>query len=710
VDPRHRLQRRLSTRLLLSAFLLSSHWALTAGEALAADPPGAADTGETAPPLPVIPVEEVAVTSTRSERSTLEIPSNVTVIHRVTIDRSGAKDVPDLLRREAGLFVTNTTTNREGYTVEARGFNNGGGNGSGMLVLVDGRRVNEPSSSVADWSFAHLDDVERIEVVRGPASAVYGDNAMAGVVHIITRSGEGPWRAELRGRSGTYDSDAGSFFAAGSHGPVSGSLFIDGYSTDGYRDRSDFRSHHYKGNLRVALGDWGSLGLTSGYTSQVRERPGDLTKAEMALDRRQAEPGSDDNFDDVRQRFFQGVVELYPTEEVTLRLLPFYRRRNDSGEITDPETAFSFQSESDAAGVNSQLQWDTELLGRSNRFVAGFDFAQEDVDDDSLFETFGPFAGIFPSSTRNRRKVYGAFVQNELYVTQDLLLSLGLRREEARYRGRDRITGDEFRPKFTAWAPKAALTYRVSRPLSVYLSYGRGFRFPNLDEAFGFFGFAPGLDPQKSDSYEVGFKIRSERVTANLAAYTMNVHDEILFDPLAPNPFFLPFIVPGINVNLDRVRHRGIETQASFRPLEWLELYGSYTFDDTKITRDTLTGLEGNRMPITPRHRGTAGVRADLPYWTDVGLNANYVGSRYLANDLSNRFEKLPKFASYDAELRFSPPLRETLEAVFHVAVRNLTGREYTEFGGVSFFTGAAGYFPSPERSYEVGLVLRVTR
>ncbi len=131
--------------------------------------------------LPVIVVEEVNITAARSERSVHEVPGNVTVIDRETIDRSGARNVPELLRREAGIFVTNTTTNREGYTAEARGFNNGGGNGGRTLVLIDGRRVNEPDGGLPDWAFMPLDNVERIEVVRGPVNALYGDNAIAGV-------------------------------------------------------------------------------------------------------------------------------------------------------------------------------------------------------------------------------------------------------------------------------------------------------------------------------------------------------------------------------------------------------------------------------------------------------------------------------------------------------------------------------------------------
>ena len=137
--------------------------------------PLAAAAADPAPPdpqaPPLIEAPEVTISASRSERNVLDVPGNVTVIDRETIERSGAQNVPELLRREAGLTVTNTTTNPAGYVVEARGFQNGGGNGCHTLVLIDGRRANEPDLGCPDWSLVPLDQIERIEVVRGPVSA-----------------------------------------------------------------------------------------------------------------------------------------------------------------------------------------------------------------------------------------------------------------------------------------------------------------------------------------------------------------------------------------------------------------------------------------------------------------------------------------------------------------------------------------------------------
>jgi outer membrane receptor protein involved in Fe transport len=364
---------------------------------------------------------------------------------------------------------------------------------------------------------------------------------------------------------------------------------------------------------------------------------------------------------------------------------------------------FSQDRDTQANAFDAQFEFDASFWGHRNRSVVGGSFLREDIDLESSFE----FYPLPPSPTSNRahRTLWGVFFQDELNLTDDLLLVVGVRNERASYDGHDRLSGLDFGARGGEWAPKAALTWRVLEPVSIYASYARGFRFPNFDEAFGVFGFSPGLDPETSQSYEVGAKVRTGRLSFNLAAYYSNVYDEIFFNPLAPNP--LGFF-PGINVNIDRVRHRGVEISASLRPVGWLEVYGSYTYDDVEIARDPLTSLEGSQMPITPRHRGSAGARVYLPYGFEVGADAIWVANRYLANDVENRLQKLPSWARYDVRLGWQHPINEWLLLAIDATAHNLTGERYTEFGGVSAFSPRVGFYPSPERYYVVGTEIAV--
>ena len=698
-------------RLSISLFSACLWLAFGAGSAGADQP----DPTAPAPPTPPArSVGQVTATATRAERDVLDVAGNVTVLDREAIERSGANTVAELLSREPGIFVTNTTTSPEGYTVEARGFNDGGGNGSSTLVLVDGRRINEPETSSPDWSWLRLDDVERIEIVRGPASAVWGDNAVGGVINIITRKGAQGTQAEVIGRAGSWDALHGSGFLAAREGPIEVSLYGDGGHTDDYRHRSDFDDHRVEGSLYGTLGERARVGLSAGYASDHSDRPGALSFEEIdEFGRRSAAPFAEDDAQQRRRFHVDGLGQWTPLEDLHLEILPFFAERTDHATVTFPASDFFGRSQSiddrhtQSVGINAQIRFDRPVFGMASRLTAGADWLHEEIDVDTDFRDLDAGVSLFSGSTRSKRRVVGGYLQEELNLTPDLLLSAGLRYDDAELSGRDLTPGSEpFDVDNAIWSPRVSLTYRVIEPLAAYASYAYGFRLPNIDEAFGLFGFTPELDPQRSHAYELGAKLRTRCVTANLALYWMNVEDQILFDHeigvVFPDPF---------NVNVDRVQHRGIELGIVIDPLPWLELHGNYTLDDVQIGHDRLTGLDGKRLPITPLHRGNAGILFRLPYEVELGAEARVVGSRYRANDLRNEFEKLPAFAVYDLGAAWRPLIGEHLELGFQFWVRNLFDRKYTEVGGErTFQRGAFGFYPSPTRSFEGSLAITVRR
>ncbi len=681
---------------------------LLAGSATAAD----ADPTPADPPVVVRQVGEVTATTTRAGRGNLETPGNISVIEREDIEKSGARDLPDLLRREAGIYVTNNTSNPAGYTIEARGFNNGGGNGSGTLVLVDGRRVNQARDSVADWALVRLDDVERVEVVRGPVNAAWGDNAQAGVINIVTRSGEGPPRFDLRGRVGSFDMYLGSLFAGGSHGPLSASIFLDGLSSEGFRDRSGFRNHGGQLKLGLDLGDVARLEVKGGYSSDRRNFPGTLGEEEIdLLGRSAAEPSTDENSQRTRVRFVDGTLDVFLAEDVLFAAQAWYTSRTDAGGLGTAISTFRSDLDSSMAGVHATLTVDRTIFGHANQLVMGGDWLRERADAESLFEdrSFPPLVFSFPSDTPARRTMYGGFIQDSFHILEDLILSGGVRYEVNDRSGEDRINDLDFQTNQTAWSPRAALTWRACDPLSLYASWARGFRFPNLDEAFGFFGFNPFLDQETSDTYEAGAKLRMEKAEANLAVYQMNVRDEIFLNPE------IGFL--GRNVNLDRTRHRGVEFQATLRPWPWLEIYGSYTWDDVELIRDDLTGLEGAKLPLIPEHRGTAGVRFLLPHDLEAGLNGNFVGPRPFVNDFAGDFGDLGSYQVFDTHFAWRPRIGEHLRLGIETNLYNLFDQEFAEVGGIRTFFDPLTFaplrerrfFPSAGRNWDVRVMLEVT-
>ncbi len=669
---------------------------------------------EKQPEPPVLEAREISVTATRGERDVLDVPAQVTVIDRAAIERSGAANLPELLRREAGLMVTNTTTNLEGYSLEARGFQNGGGNGCRTLVLVDGRRANEPDTGCPDWTFLTLDNVERVEVMRGAGSAAYGDNALGGVIQIFTRGAEGGSRGALHVERASFDSERVDGFASTAIGPFGVALSGSFDDTAGFRERSDFNGKRAQLDLSYALGDLGRVSLGGGYASTERNRPNALFTAYATRDGEDiANPGFA-NLGTERERFVQALVELNLPGEISLRAVPYFRRSRSASNSESAFGDFTLDDETDVAGLDVQISRDFELLSRPVRLIAGSELRQDDIDSVSNFTSPG-----FDSHVDNsaRRQIWALFVQAEAALADAWLLSVGVRHDDSKLRGttdqQDTFSqfGARFTPDEDVWSPRAALTWRAAEPLSLYVSYSRGFRFANLNEAFGAFGFAPELGLERSHGVELGGKWRSERIAAGVALYQMRVDDEIFFNPFAPNPVN-PFF-DGINDNVDEVRHRGVELSTSWSPLEWLELYGAYTYDDVEVREyESLTTFEGEQLPITPTHRGNLGARATLPFGFEASAHASYVGERRLANDVEGALDlrELPPYATYDARIAWTREVATGVALTLEGVGRNLTNRHYSEWGGFSTFSSAVGFFPAPERNFAVGARITVER
>jgi iron complex outermembrane recepter protein len=657
---------------------------------------------------PVIEAPEVAISATRTERSVLDVPGNVTVIDRETIRRGGARSVPEVLRREAGLMVTGLGSTPEGFTVEARGFNNGGGNGCSTLVLVDGRRLNEPETGCPDWSFVALEDIERIEVVRGPASVAYGDNAAAGVIHIFTgRPREDGMRIAGAADTGSYGAQNTGLRLAGREGGVFATGFVADVDSNGYRHQSDFVSDAFRLGIGADLAEAGELRLDGGYDSNLRERPGALNREQMHEDRRQADPDNDGDENRARARYLLGTLALRPVEDVELRVVPSVRRRDDDGLLSGDAFGGPFDfvtdTETEQLGVDAQVDADFDAFGQRHNFLFGGEARREDADIQNLFDSFDDVNDSF-TDVHLRRETWGLFVQQEVGLREDLHLLLGVRRDEVHYDGSGfqessfgtSVVDVDEEPSI--WSPRASLNWRVAEPVGLYAGWARGFRSANVQETVSLFGVAP-ADPQKTESWEIGGKYREGDCALDLALFWMNVKDEILF-----NPFTFE------NANFDRVQHRGVEVAGSSRPLEWLEVHASYTFDDVRIQNEIPTGAgatKAGRIPITPKHRGGLGATVFLPWGFEVGADAFWVGARPLANDFDNSTvsARLHSYGSYDARVAWSRqqgPFWLLLEAIG----RNLTDAEYAEFGGEASFGGPPGYFPSAERNWLIGMRL----
>ena len=217
-------------------------------------------------------MEEVVVTASRQPEETVKVPAFISVVTAEDIEQSTARNMAEVLRTQAGIHVSDISGNQRNYNVDLRGF--GESSKQNVLLLVDGRRVNLDDLSGADWNLIPLDRIARIEIIRGSRGTVlYGDNATAGVINIITKEG-----ARLEGAVGAA---YGSYDTFRGHAGVSGVSDILAYDlsasylhSDGYRDNSDTLSKDFGANLRIDPNDRLKLHLSAGYHNDDTTKSG----------------------------------------------------------------------------------------------------------------------------------------------------------------------------------------------------------------------------------------------------------------------------------------------------------------------------------------------------------------------------------------------------------------------------------------------------
>ncbi|PIW68382.1 MAG: hypothetical protein COW10_02845, partial [Candidatus Omnitrophica bacterium CG12_big_fil_rev_8_21_14_0_65_42_8] len=206
-----------------------------------------------------VELEKIVVTPTRMEQYDYESTSNVTVIGSREIKSSGARNVSAVLEQKAGINAYNNSSDKTNK-VDIRGFADTVVNN--VLVLIDGRKVNSIDMSGPDWLQIPVESIERVEVLRGAGSVLYGDNAVGGVINIITKKGTGKFSGRLGTMLGSYKTRQDDIEVQGSEDKISYYLYSKYYETEGYRANSALLSKDINAKIDFDPADLLSLGIS----------------------------------------------------------------------------------------------------------------------------------------------------------------------------------------------------------------------------------------------------------------------------------------------------------------------------------------------------------------------------------------------------------------------------------------------------------------
>jgi iron complex outermembrane receptor protein len=626
-------------------------------------------------------LEEIVVTATRYEEKLTNVPAFVTVISEEDIRNSTAQNIPDLLRTEVDIHVNDITGNRRTFTVDLRGF--GETASSNLLVLIDGRRVNQADLSGVDWAQIPLERVEKIEIIRGGSGSVlYGDNATGGVINIITKEGD-KFRVGGKLALGSYDTFKSDVYVSGSLNSLSYYLSGRYLTSDGYRENSDTEAKDLGLNMSYYAKDFMKFNFSSGYHKDNTGLPGALKESDFDAGFSRRESKNPDDFADVEDYYFKAGPEIYFLDESIFKIDMSFRRRAWLSFSSGDWGNFWGDSEIETVALSPQILLKSHISGAKNSLILGIDYQKADnnIVNKSLFFGFSSI-GIFDLKKKN----YGYYIHDEINIADILYLSGGYRHDRAEFTFKpsnpDRIAMDE--DVYTV-----GINYTFYKKSYVYFNFSRSFRYPLLDELYSFITNTVNIDliPQTSNNYELGIRhYFADGLYAHLNFFRIDTDNEIFYNPMT-----------FMNENLDGMSRRyGIEISLDAKATKWLTLRGGYAYLDATVKEGRFKGKE---VPNVPKHKATLEVLSSLGKGFTVAINGVYIGERPFISDFSNAFSNQKSYVVLNSKIQYQwRSLRIFLD------INNFTNKKYSEYGVIGGFPIEKAFYPSPKRNFLVGL------
>lgn len=600
--------------------------------------------------LPTLVVGATRLPDVKFDQS--RVPASVTVITAEEIKRSGATTVQQVLSQQPGVVLFDEIGNRFQPTVDLRGFN--GAPTTGVTVLVDGVRVNEPDFNQVNYDLIPLEDIDRIEIIPG-TSAIFGKNALAGVINIITKRGGAIPQTTAEVAGGSFGHRR---FTLNSGGPIKAFDYYLGVSRedeDGFRANSGSEITRFLTKLGYRLGNTTDITLTYTHVDDDLKQAGSLTPEELRLNREQSvTPGEVTS----ELNLLTGNLRQALPFNFSIALNGFVRLKNSDASNVGRTSSSQSRTDVDSKGGTAQLSHDVTLFGRRSIFTLGAELARNEIDR-KLEAQFGGFP--FTSDTFIKENLFSFYAQESLNLFDRLVLTVGVRYDREKLHFIDRLdpSNSGFR-QYERWNPRVGLNYNFNEDIGLYASYSEGFRPPLPDEIAGLGPFSSNLDlkPVKSQNYELGGRVKLGAWLEGSAAFFHTiVRDEIFFvltDPL---------LGIGQNVNIDRSRRQGFEISLRPRYRELVDGFITYTFTEATFQSEFVLSKppfpnqqqvkKGDEFPQVPNHRLSAGVNYHPSREWTLSLNALYVGTQFLFGDESNAEAKLSDYLVFNTKITY---------------------------------------------------------
>jgi outer membrane receptor protein involved in Fe transport len=629
---------------------------------------------------------QVVVSATRSEISRFDAPQDVTVVNSDEIMASPFDRVEDIVRSVPGIY------NFRHYGLQTNGIVNPlvmrGVGQSRVLVLVDGVPQNDNFNNAIAWvAWGHIpkESIERIEIVRGPTSALYGSEGLGGVIHIITKNPKDKRQTLIKGQGGTADTYSGYGFYSQKINDF-GFLLSGGYEeSDGLYMTKDPQSYNIK--------RYRETGKVFGKASYDFSPSSSLVFSALYFDQ-DAGQGREFFHNDLQLDQYS-MTYSQKGENVDLKGLVYLNRAD--------KTAFQDSASNNYASLDHEEKfkgtytWGTDIQGTILRWKpaqltlgAAYKEAVWKYDED--YATSSRDAG-----GRGKQRFISPFANlNTRFFEDSLIVDIGGRYDwietldganwDTSASGGKPAYNNKFNSnKESSFSPKMGVAWHPDDKTTIRTSGGKGFRAPSLFELYKvhvrsggtYYREAnPDLKPEEIWSYDVGAeRFLMDNLLGKLTFYQSFAKDYI-GDRLTGTGTFgggktrYEYKLDNIN----EVDIHGIEAELQWSVINDLTIFTSYTYNISKVRKDiNNAALEGNYLPNDPRHNVHCGFRYQNPKIVDISLTANYYADIYYDNE--NTF-KPGDYLTMDVAVS-----RKFFDRVTtYVNVENIFNKEYPIF------------------------------
>lgn len=536
-------------------------------------------------------LEEVVVTATRIGTPSKEVASSITVITSEEIEQRQKITVLEVLRDIPGLDVVQAGGPGKQTSIFIRGAAS-----EHTLVLIDGVEANDPITPARVFDFAYLtvDNIERIEVLRGPQSTLYGSDAIGGVINIITKKGNGQPSFFLSGEGGSFSTFLERAGIQGGTDRVNYSLGISRIDTDGISAANE--------NLGNTEKDGFENTAVSARLGLIPTQNADIdfffryVNGKTDIDNFGGEGGDDpNNVQETELFFLRGQIQLSLLDGFWEPILGFsltdhHRANNNNPDPDHPNdlTRNSFD------GQLLKFDWQNNLLiNKNNTLILGLEIEEEEGSSILRSESaFGPFESVFEEETAQTLSLY---FQDQVRFRDSFFATAGVRIDDH----------DRFGTEVTY---RIAPAYRFNQTGTfLRATVGTGFKAPTLFQLFSDFG-NENLNPEESTGFDVGVEqdLQENKLTVGITYFFNDFDNLITFDP-DTNTF----------QNIVAAESMGVEAFTTVHPINGFSLRVSYTYTDTE---DKATGEDLLRRP-----KNKLGINANYQFLEKGNINVGYI-------------------------------------------------------------------------------------